>query len=304
MDASGYADRPPEFASLLRVLDTELRLITPADPEGEGDEEATPAVGKHYQLAHDFLVSVLREWLTRKRRQTRAGRTELRLAERAALWSAKPEKRHLPSWWEWLNIHWFTRRHAWTEGQRRMMHAANRHHWIRAGIRLLSLTLVVWLTFEAVGYFNTHNLIRSFDTLQADDLAPYRRWAKPMLKGIIEKEAGSQRCAKAFRMLLDFYPDEIDYACAKILQADKVDYEILRKAALPHKQAVADRLWTVLEDLHSDPEKRIRAAVALAEYDRSGPRWTTMANETAELLMVCSPKPGPCGMRVSEAPRG
>ena len=35
-DASGYADRPRDFDDLLRILDPELRLITPTDPEGGG----------------------------------------------------------------------------------------------------------------------------------------------------------------------------------------------------------------------------------------------------------------------------
>jgi len=47
--------------------------------------------------SHDYLVHSLRDWLTRKQRETRRGRAELRLAERAALWSAKPENRRLPS---------------------------------------------------------------------------------------------------------------------------------------------------------------------------------------------------------------
>ena len=33
-DASGYADRPRDFDDLIRILDGELRLITPTDPEG------------------------------------------------------------------------------------------------------------------------------------------------------------------------------------------------------------------------------------------------------------------------------
>src|SRR5262249_2487666 len=32
--ASGYTDRPRDFDDLLRILDPELRLITPTDPEG------------------------------------------------------------------------------------------------------------------------------------------------------------------------------------------------------------------------------------------------------------------------------
>ena len=34
LDASGYAGRPREFDDLLHILDAELRLITPTDPEG------------------------------------------------------------------------------------------------------------------------------------------------------------------------------------------------------------------------------------------------------------------------------
>ena len=34
LEASGYANRPRDFDDLLRILDAELRLITPTDPEG------------------------------------------------------------------------------------------------------------------------------------------------------------------------------------------------------------------------------------------------------------------------------
>ena len=98
-DASGYAGRPRDFDDLIRILDPELRLITPTDPEGSIGEaqSADRAAERYYQLTHDYLVHSLRDWLTRKQRETRRGRAELRLAERAALWEAKPENRHLPS---------------------------------------------------------------------------------------------------------------------------------------------------------------------------------------------------------------
>ena len=56
-----------------------------------------PPATRYYQLTHDYLVHSLRDWLTRKQRETRRGRAELRLAERSSLWNAKPENRHLPS---------------------------------------------------------------------------------------------------------------------------------------------------------------------------------------------------------------
>src|SRR5262249_41076631 len=70
-DAAGYAGRPREFADLVHILDTELRLVTPTDPEGafeEGPTAARPA-GPSYQLTHDYLVPALRQWLTRKQRE-------------------------------------------------------------------------------------------------------------------------------------------------------------------------------------------------------------------------------------------
>ena len=85
-DASGYASRPADFSNLIRILDGELRLITPTDPEGiDGTSPMSQPAERHYQLTHDYLVPSLREWLTRKQRETRSGRAELRLARRGCV---------------------------------------------------------------------------------------------------------------------------------------------------------------------------------------------------------------------------
>src|SRR5207237_2556375 len=129
--ASGYANRPKDFDDLLRLLDGELRLLTPAEPEGKEKEAslAQPQAGvKYYQLTHDYLVPSLRDWLTRKQKETRRGRAELLLADQAAAWNARPENRHLPAWWEWANIRLFARKQDWTASQRTMMGKATRKH--------------------------------------------------------------------------------------------------------------------------------------------------------------------------------
>ena len=134
--SSGYVRRPQDFEQLIRILDPEIRLITPTDPEGFAGG-GRPAVGcsggvgdphsrrpvpstaiptsvspssvlRYYQLTHDYLVPSIRDWLTRKQKETRQGRAELRFAERAALWNAKPERQQLPSLWEYINIRLFT----------------------------------------------------------------------------------------------------------------------------------------------------------------------------------------------------
>ena len=125
LEASGYGSRPKDFDDLIRILDSEIRLITPTDPEGkEADSDSvlqTKPGQKYYQLTHDYLVPSLRDWLTRKQKETRRGRAELLLADRAAVWNARPENRQLPSLLQWLQIRWLTQKKNWTPPQRKMM---------------------------------------------------------------------------------------------------------------------------------------------------------------------------------------
>ena len=154
--ASGLAQKAVAFDDLLRVLDTELRLITPTEPEGvmRNDGPAPTAEPKrddllasrptsdaprYYQLTHDYLVPALRQWLSAKQRETHRGRAELLLAERASVWNARPQKRHLPNWWEWAIIRLHVRRRDWTEPQRRMMRAAGRQRLAQASMLALLL---------------------------------------------------------------------------------------------------------------------------------------------------------------------
>src|SRR5262249_531848 len=193
-EASGYTDRPRDFDDLLRILDPELRLITPTDPEGMSPEEqwAGPA-GRYYQLTHDYLVHSLRDWLTRKQRETRKGRAELRLIERAALWNARPENRLLPSAPEWANIRLLTRKRGWTEPQEKMMKRAGRVHGLRAPGMIILLSLVTWGGMESYGGLRATALVESLQRVGTPDvpaivvqLAGYRRWADPQLVRVVQ----------------------------------------------------------------------------------------------------------------------
>ena len=42
LEASGYANRPRDFGDLINILDPEIRLITPTDPEGSSSEVNRP----------------------------------------------------------------------------------------------------------------------------------------------------------------------------------------------------------------------------------------------------------------------
>ncbi len=144
LEASGYGNRPAEFDDLIHILDSEIRLITPTDPEGAADGSPTTVVSgqKYYQLTHDYLVHSLRDWLTRKQRETRRGRAELHLAERVALWQAKPDNRHLPPAWEYLTAVWLIPARNRTALQQTMLRKAGRIHAVRWGMRLTVLLLI------------------------------------------------------------------------------------------------------------------------------------------------------------------
>jgi formylglycine-generating enzyme required for sulfatase activity len=282
-----YAGRPKDFAELLRILDSELRLVTPTDPEGV-EAGPTQAGGQFYQLTHDYLVHSLREWLTRKQKETRRGRAELRLAERSAAWNAKPVSRHLPAWWEWVNILLFTRKRDWTPTQRRMMRNAGRFHAVR-GVALLVLLLVLgWIGFEVYGRL----LVESIVTAETADvprlveqLPPFRRWANArLLRHVQEAPEDSKEHIHASLALLGPDESQVEYLYRRLLTAGPAEVLVIRDVLLPGRGALRERLWGVLMDSKSDPDRRLRAASALAKDDPDDGRWGKVGRDMAAKL--------------------
>ncbi|HUT91040.1 MAG TPA: serine/threonine-protein kinase [Thermoguttaceae bacterium] len=157
LQASGYVAREGAFEEVLRILNG-LHLITPADPEGAACTESdssdpTLPAEKHYQLTHDYLVPSLREWLERKRRETRRGRAELLLEERTQQWSRSKDKRLLPSLPECMRIAIHTRWARWTARQRAMLRRASVVHTWRAAIGAVGIALIAALT---LGIWNAY----------------------------------------------------------------------------------------------------------------------------------------------------
>jgi formylglycine-generating enzyme required for sulfatase activity len=292
LDTSGYAGRPKDFDELLHILDGELRLVTPTDPEG-AEAEAGPgrdaAGGQFFQLTHDYLVPSLRDWLTRKQKETRRGRAELRLAERAALWTAKPENRHLPAWWEWLNIRLFTRRRDWTPPQQQMMRKAGRYHAVRGmalAVLLGAATLIgLGIRSQVLEHTNANHaagLVRALldaDTAQVPGLVAeldgYRAWADPLLRDEYQKaKPNSRPQLHASLALLPVDPGQVAYLYGRLLDAGPHDVPVIRDALVAHQSDLVDRLWAVVErPAKGKEQQRLRAAAALAKYDPEGERW-------------------------------
>ncbi len=179
-EVCGYQDRPKDFAELIRVLDVELRLISPTDPDGRTVDDEDPTENgitengiteqghsdsgvsqtgsqkngkrqEYYQLTHDYLVPAIREWLTRKQQETRRGRAALKLSELATVWNGGQENRYLPTFTEWVRMLVLTDVKRWSQTERAMMARSRRVHGTRVCVALAVVVvgLISFSAFEA-----------------------------------------------------------------------------------------------------------------------------------------------------------
>jgi serine/threonine protein kinase/formylglycine-generating enzyme required for sulfatase activity len=298
LETSGYGRQPKEFDDLARILDTELRLVTPTEREGRPATDVEPATcapsGKYYQLTHDYLVPSLRDWLTRKQKETRRGRAELLLADRAGVWNARPENRQLPSLLQWLQIRWLTQTKNWTGPQRKMMRKAGRYHAGR-GLILAVLLLAATLVGREIRRANhaaelVRQLVTATDVADVpgilQEIDAYRPWANQLLKEANEnaKPDSPQRLYTSLA-LLPVEPTQAQYLYDRLLDAEpQVARLILDFAAMyPMVGDQRDRILTLLvgevdKDLPPDAKEELakrqaNAAVALLRMEESEKVW-------------------------------
>jgi formylglycine-generating enzyme required for sulfatase activity len=305
LEASGYASRPRDFDDLLRILDSELRLITPTDPEGKDDSAPSTlqAGAKYYQLTHDYLVPSLRDWLTRKQKETRRGRAELLLADRAAVWNARTENRQLPSLLQWLQIRWLTKNKNWTPPQQRMMRKASLYHVLRGLLIATFLVLAGAGLMEAGFCINSSVLaeaIRSSDTAQLPQFLwaieqmerrppfPSRMLLLSKLRRIYdESEPRSRERLHASLALLPVDSTQADYLSDRLLDAQPHEFLVIRGALGRHEGIPRDKLWHVVEAPEKGKEsQRLRAAAALARYDPVNEKWATVQEAVGNDLVA------------------
>jgi len=88
----------------------------------------------------------------------------LRLAERAALWQAKPESRHLPSWCEYLMAVWLVPAKNRTPSQQTMLRRAGRVLAVRWGSALAILVMIGFAIGNVVAAERQRSLRRQVGT--------------------------------------------------------------------------------------------------------------------------------------------
>jgi eukaryotic-like serine/threonine-protein kinase len=319
LEASGYANRPRDFDDLIHILDPELRLITPTDPEwvagdewrvagenfghdptiaDEGIHPSTlhaPPSSRYYQLTHDYLVHSLRDWLTRKQKETRRGRAELKLAERAGLWNAKPENRHLPTLWEWLGIRTLTHRRRWTDPQRAIMQRASRFHRSRltiAAVLVGLLTAAGFYTWNRVDRYQRELLAQKASEQEAtriEGLVGRLVSVEPNQLPVIVKELDAnpkvaatylsprlaanattvdEKRAQLHTRLALVSRDRalIEPLLEELLTNNVVYVGPIRQLLRPYAGELTEKLRAILRDKKAEANRRFRAAVALVDY--------------------------------------
>ena len=251
---SGYGSRPNEFDELLRILNSELRLISPIEPEGSGkkkkkksDGQTKTQVGeKFFLLTHDYLVPSIREWLTRKQKETRRGRADLRLVDRSSLWNAKPENQYLPSLLEWTNIRLLTKKKDWTEPQRKMMRRAGRVHGLRGLGFAVLIALITWGGIEGYGTLRASSLVESLRTASTEDvpsivrqLNGYRRWANAWLKSLVQNpDDASREKLHASLALLPVDSSQLPFLEQHLLNTTATELPVIRDSLKPHEASL------------------------------------------------------------------
>jgi serine/threonine protein kinase/formylglycine-generating enzyme required for sulfatase activity/tetratricopeptide (TPR) repeat protein len=293
LEASGYTKRPTDFDDLLRILDPELRLITPTDPEGSASDSQTTThpEERYYQLTHDYLVHSLRDWLTRKQRETRRGRAEMRLAERSASWNTKSENRHLPSLMEWANIRLLTKMKDWTEPERRMMRGAGRVHGLRALGLIVLISVITWAGLEGYGGLRASALVESLERVGTPDvpaiieqLSGYRRWAHLQLARLVQSDDDREHL-HASLALLPVDATQVGYLFNRLIKATPSEVPVLRDALKTHKSTLTPKLWGMLESATPSDAGLLPVASALASYDPENDKWEAVAGKVAQMLV-------------------
>lgn len=297
LEVSGYGEDPAAFDRLLRLLDTRLRLVTPTTPD---DGNAGP---RRYQLTHDYLVPALRQWLTRKQRETWRGRLELRLEEQAALWALKPEPRLRPSEFDFWRFQLFTRSAVWSPRQRQLMNDARRHYFWRYALNLPALFASFFLVLYVLDWrerLRSDALVRNLLAIETSNLPLVLRdlerfpraeqHARPVLQAIRQAQPPDSRASlHAALALLPNDPGQADFLRERLLEASAADVGLIAHALVRQRQQLIEPLWSVLENSQLAGSKRLRAASALAVYAPADARWSGVGRPVVRQLLTENP---------------
>ncbi len=276
LEASGYIDRPDDFDALLRIVNHQLRIVTTID----ADDESPRSGELLFQLAHDFLIPSLRDWLRREQRSTPAGRAAILLEERAAVWNAQPQARNLPTAMETLWIATRIPRRTCARTEARMMRQAGRRiaRRVVAGFLLVAVVLAAAsFAHERVRAQRGHDLANGLLSCELPRVAvyqtqllPYRDLIPPTLAAV----PASDR-AQHLRATLGLHylgVPQRNALLTYLLESRNSTELIAITDALTGEtpEPILVRLWPVARDTTQSADSRFFAAAAIVTLDPAG----------------------------------
>ena len=120
------------------------------------------------------------------------------------------------------------------------------------------------------------------------NLKPYRAWANPRLEESLRQEIDQPKSSIALRAslaLLPTQPQQIAYLTERLLIADPSELDLLIRELSRYSDRINEGYWSEVSDKKGNPDRRLRAACALASAAPTDQRWPTVAGDVASILM-------------------
>jgi formylglycine-generating enzyme required for sulfatase activity len=298
--AAGYRNRPEEARELLRILDSELRLVSPVEsreespeepfprdePAGAGTGEGEAPRSTDYHLTHDYLVPSLRRWLEDLLGRTPEGRAKLLLRERSRVWNTQPLNRHLPTLAEHLQIRRWTKTAERTEPERKMLARAAVVHGRGT---LLTVTLLLGLALGG-WWLQRQQARRDFErgvaatvaqleTAQPGDWARVRApLSEPQAREVARREldqvfaqaaAGGRAptiAERIARLTIGEDRTQVPLLRETLLAGPLPEFLPTREPLEGYRLELVEPLWQELRNERGGRDRRLRAGMALAGF--------------------------------------
>jgi hypothetical protein len=117
------------------------------------------------------------------------------------------------------------------------------------------------------------------------EMQPYRRWLNPSLRDALDAADADAR--KQLRLRLALVSEDtghVDYLVERLLTDEPAEVVAIRAVLRAHAAGLTENLWQVLQNPCSQPGRRLRAAVALAQYAPDDDRWMQVRADVATRL--------------------
>lgn len=150
---------PTRLTEALEFLDRNLRIITPTESESNSVEV------QQFQLTHDYLVTPIRDWLSKKEKETREGRAQMRLRDLAEQWESEKKSRFLPGPLEYVTIAALTKKRNRSTNEKSLLTASSRYYAVRAIIAIGAIAICSLIALSFSNSATKRHIAEKFQSL-------------------------------------------------------------------------------------------------------------------------------------------